>query len=125
MDIIASLKKEKVTIIYISHRMDEIFQLSDRITVMRDGVVITVLENKNLIKDDLITHMLGKTLGAMYVTRGKIRSEQCVLEVEGLEQTTSSKMYPSNCMKVKFSGIAGLVNSGRTETASNHWHEIA
>ena len=48
MDIIDSLKQEKVTIIYISHRMDEIFQLSDRITIMRDGAVITVLENKNL-----------------------------------------------------------------------------
>lgn len=116
MDIIASLKKEKVTIIYISHRMDEIFQLSDRITVMRDGVVITVLENKNLIKDDLITHMLGKTLGAMYVTRGKIRSEQCVLEVEGLTNDVI-KDVSFKLREGEILGIAGLVNSGRTETA--------
>ena len=83
---------------------------------MRDGVVITVLENKNLIKDDLITHMLGKTLGAMYVTRGKIRSEQCVLEVEGLTNDVI-KDVSFKLREGEILGIAGLVNSGRTETA--------
>ena len=116
MDIIDSLKQEKVTIIYISHRMDEIFQLSDRITIMRDGAVITVLENKNLTKDNLISHMLGKTLGAMYVTRGKIRSERYVLEVVGLTND-AIKDVSFKLREGEILGIAGLVNSGRTETA--------
>ena len=116
MDIIDSLKQEKVTIIYISHRMDEIFQLSDRITIMRDGAVITVLENKNLTKDNLISHMLGKTLGAMYVTRGKIRSERYVLEVMGLTND-AIKDVSFKLREGEILGIAGLVNSGRTETA--------
>ena len=116
MDIIDSLKQEKVTIIYISHRMDEIFQLSDRITIMRDGAVITVLENKNLTKDNLISHMLGKTLGAMYVTRGKIRSERYVLEVVGLTND-AIKDVSFKLREGEILGIAGLVNSGGTETA--------
>ena len=91
MDIIDSLKQEKVTIIYISHRMDEIFQLSDRITIMRDGAVITVLENKNLTKDNLISHM-GLTNHAIKDVSFKLREGEIL-------------------------GIAGLVNSGRTETA--------
>jgi ribose transport system ATP-binding protein len=115
-DIIDSLKNENVTIIYISHRLDEIFKLSDRITVMRDGEVITVLENKNLTKDDLITHMLGKNLGAMYVTKGKRRSDRKVLEIEGFTnnhiKNVTFKLYEGEIL-----GIAGLVNSGRTETA--------
>ena len=64
--IIESLKKENITIIYISHRLEEIFQLSDRISVMRDGSLVATLDNINLTKDDLISHMLGKNLGAMY-----------------------------------------------------------
>lgn len=116
MDIIDSLKREKVTIIYISHRMDEIFRLSDRITVMRDGAVITVLENRGLTKDDLITHMLGKTLGAMYAQRGHARSERCVLEVKGLT-TSAIKNVSFQLHEGEILGIAGLVNSGRTETA--------
>ena len=116
MDIIASLKREEMTIIYISHRLDEIFQLSDRITVMRDGAVITVLENQNLTKDDLIAHMLGKTLGAMYVPKGKIHSQRYVLEVEGLTND-AIKNVSFKLREGEILGIAGLVNSGRTETA--------
>ncbi|NBH80392.1 sugar ABC transporter ATP-binding protein [Clostridiaceae bacterium] len=116
MEIIASLKRERVTIIYISHRMDEIFQLSDRITVMRDGELVTVLENKNLTKDDLITYMLGKNLGAMYVARGNRKSDRCVLEVENL---TNEAIHDVSFQlrEGEILGIAGLVNSGRTETA--------
>lgn len=116
MDIIASLKQEKVTMIYISHRMDEIFQLSDRITVMRDGELVKVLENQNLTKDDLITHMLGKSLGAMYVPRGQIKSERYVLEAEHLTNDVIHDVS-FRLREGEILGIAGLVNSGRTETA--------
>lgn len=115
--IIESLKKEHVTIIYISHRLEEVFQLSDRISVMRDGQLVAVLENQELKKDDLIAHMLGKNLGAMYCEdKGKPISETPVLE---LIDVTTDKIH-----KVSFSlkegeilGLAGLVGSGRTETA--------
>lgn len=116
MDIIDSLKREKVSLIYISHRLEEIFQLSDRITVMRDGEMVSVLKNENLTKNDLIAHMLGKSLGGMYPKHGARKSDKVVLEVENLSN--------SNINNVSFSlregeilGIAGLVGSGRTETA--------
>lgn len=115
--IIESLKKEGITIIYISHRLEEVFQLSDRVSVMRDGNLVAVLENKNLTKQDLIAHMLGKNLGAMYCEqRGKPLSDKKVLE---LQKVSTDKIH-----EVSFSlkegeilGIAGLVGSGRTETA--------
>lgn len=69
-----------------------------------------------MVGTELATHMLGKTLGAMYVTRGKIRSEQCVLEVEGLTNDVI-KDVSFKLREGEILGIAGLVNSGRTETA--------
>ncbi len=115
--IIDSLKKEGVTIIYISHRLEEVFQLSDRISVMRDGSLVATLDNDNLTKNDLIVHMLGKNLGAMYCEqKGCTKSEQIMLE---LDKVSTDKIH-----EVSFSlkegeilGIAGLVGSGRTETA--------
>ena len=115
--IIESLKKEGITIIYISHRLEEVFQLSDRVSVMRDGNLVAVLENKKKKKNDLITHMLGKNLGAMYCEqKGKPVSDRKVLE---LDRVSTDKIH-----EVSFSlkegeilGIVGLVGSGRTETA--------
>jgi ribose transport system ATP-binding protein len=115
-DIIFSLKKENATLIYISHRLNEIFELSDRISIMRDGELIKVQENKNLTKDDLISYMLGKNLGAMYAEKGTVKSDRCVLEIEHLTTDkitdVSFKLHEGEIL-----GIAGLVNSGRTETA--------
>ena len=115
--IIESLKKENITIIYISHRLEEIFQLSDRISVMRDGSLVATLDNINLTKDDLISHMLGKNLGAMYCeNRGEPISDTKVLE---LENVSTDKIHNvSFALKEgEILGITGLVGSGRTETA--------
>lgn len=116
-EIIESLKRERITIIYISHRLEEVFQLSDRISIMRDGSLVAVLENTDLTKEDLIAHMLGKNLGAMYCQeKGHPLSDKAVLE---LDRVSTDKIH-----EVSFSlkegeilGIAGLVGSGRTETA--------
>lgn len=115
--IIESLKKEGITIIYISHRLEEVFQLSDRVSVMRDGSLVAVLENKNLTKNDLIIHMLGKKLGAMYCEdKGKPLSDRKVLELDRVS-TDKIQEVSFSLREGEILGIAGLVGSGRTETA--------
>lgn len=64
--IIEKIQKEGVTIIYISHRLEEIFKISHRIAVMRDGNMVTVLENKNLTQQELVDYMLGRKLETMF-----------------------------------------------------------
>lgn len=115
--IIDSLKKEGVTIIYISHRLEEVFQLSDRISVMRDGNLVATLENQNLTKNDLIAHMLGKNLGAMYCEqKGHAKSDRKVLELDKVS-TDKIQDVSFSLKEGEILGIAGLVGSGRTETA--------
>lgn len=115
--IIQMLKEEKITMIYISHRLEEIFRLCDRISVMRDGSLVTTLKNQGLTKEDLITHMLGKHLGSMYCeNRGTILSEKKVLELENVT-TEKIKNVSFYLREGEILGITGLVGSGRTETA--------
>lgn len=116
-EIIKMLKQENITMIYISHRLDEIFRICDRISVMRDGELVSVQKNDGLTKDDLITHMLGKHLGSMYCeNRGKPLDDQIVLELENVT-TDKVKNISFSLFKEEILGITGLVGSGRTELA--------
>ncbi|HML38171.1 MAG TPA: sugar ABC transporter ATP-binding protein [Bacillota bacterium] len=114
--IINKLKENKVTIIYISHKLDEVFRLSDRIAIMRDGSLITVLDNKGLTKENLITHMLGRKVDAMFPDKKEVSTEEIVMEAKNL---TSDKVTDISfkLRKGEILGIAGLVGSGRTELA--------
>lgn len=110
------LQEEKVSIIYISHRLDEIFKLSDRIAVMRDGMMITVLENKNLTNDDLVDHMLGRKLATMFP---KKRDNTTDHEIMRVEHFTNEHLHDVSfhVMQGEILGIVGLVGSKRTELA--------
>ena len=111
--LIRRLKKKGVTIIYISHRLSEIFELTDRITVMRDGEKVITEETKNLDREKLINLMVGRTLKETYPPRNvKPRGE--LLRVEHL--------YGNGLEDINFTlnkgeilGLAGLVGAGRTE----------
>jgi ribose transport system ATP-binding protein len=114
-DIVYRLKSERVTIIYISHRLDELFQVSDRVTVMRDGQVITTGNTNTFDKQSLIQHMVGRKMNEAFPVLDHAIGET-VLEVKNI---TGNGVQP-----VSFSlrageilGIAGLVGAGRTELA--------
>lgn len=114
--IIKKLQEEKTTIIYISHRLDEIFKVSHRIAIMRDGRLITILENQNVTHEDLVTHMLGRKLSSMFPRKKEIISEVEIFSVEGLCNDRVKDI--SFCLKKgEILGIVGLVGSGRTELA--------
>lgn len=114
--IIKELKQLHVTMIYISHRLEEIFQICDRVAVMRDGQLITVLRNEGLTKEQLIHHMLGHEMDQMYAEKRYEPDDMVLLEADGI---TTSKVTDVSFKlhKGEILGFAGLVNSGRTETA--------
>lgn len=112
-EIVEKLKEKKVTVIYISHRMEEIFRICDRVTVMRDGKYIKTLNISETDRDELIQLMVGRKLETNYPLRD-CRKNEAVLKVEGLTGNGVSNISFS-LYKGEILGIAGLVGSGRTE----------
>lgn len=114
--IIDQLKEKNVSIIYISHKLDEVFRVSDRMAILRDGELITVLDNHGVTRDDLIRHMLGKKVGTMFPEKNSISTGETLLEIKNLN-TEKVHNISFSLRKGEILGIAGLVGSGRTELA--------
>jgi len=113
--IIRNLKNKGVSIIYITHKLDEVFQLTDRITVLRDGEFIKTMDTKEATKDELIKLMIGRELGEQYPKRN-VQIGVPTLQIESLTNSRV-KGVSLEAKKGEILGIAGLVGSGRTEMA--------
>ena len=116
-DVMNDLKAHGVTMIYISHRMDEIQTISDRITIMRDGEYVKTLVTKETNLDEIIKAMVGRIIYIEPKTGSNIPdSAPVVLEVRGL---TSRDVHDVSfdLRKGEILGFAGLMGAGRTETA--------
>ena len=112
--IIRRLKDEGVACIYISHRLEEIFELCDTVSVMKDGFLITTMPVSETNEDDLIAKMVGRTIEDMY------RIEHCetgeeAMRIEGLTRNGVFEDISFSIHKGEVFGIFGLVGSGRTE----------
>lgn len=114
--IIEKLKGNGVAIVYISHRMEEIFQIADRVTVMRDGEYVGTKRIEDTNKADLIKMMVGRALNEQYPSVEKEIGETA-LEVENISTEAFLKNVSFQVRKGEILGIAGLVGAGRTETA--------
>ena len=113
--LVRNLKEKGVSIIYISHRMDEIFELSDTITIMRDGEVIKTVSANDITKNQLIYDMVGRELTETYPQRS-VKCGDTILEVKDLSGPSNEKT--SFCIhEGEIVGLAGLVGAGRTEIA--------
>ena len=112
-EIIHDLKEKGVTIIYISHRLEELFQVADRVTVMRDGKYIDTKEVKDTNRKELISLMAGRTLNETFPSRQLDIGEE-VLRVENLSGNGVEDINFNLC-KGEILGFAGLVGAGRTE----------
>jgi ABC-type sugar transport system ATPase subunit len=112
--ILKNLRQNGVAIIYISHRLDEIFQLADRITVLKDGKYQGTFSSADITKDTLIAKMVGREIKSLNTLSSK--TEQVLLEVKNLSGTKfeniSFKLFRGEVL-----GLAGLVGAGRTEIA--------
>ena len=112
--VIESLRKKGVSIVYISHRMEEIFRLCDRITILRDGQYIDTKYIKDITMDDVVRMMIGREIGERYPQRDAVIGEE-VLRVEGL---THQKFFRDVNFSVRAGevlGVSGLMGAGRTE----------
>lgn len=112
--VIHSLRKKGVSMVYISHRMEEIFELCDRITVLRDGSYIGTEEIKDIDMNDIVKMMIGREIGERFPARD-VKLGQEVLKVEKL---TSPGVFHDISFSVRAGevlGVSGLMGAGRTE----------
>lgn len=115
--IICQLRASGVGIVYISHRMDEIKQITDRITVMRDGQYIDTVSTDEVTTQDIISKMVGRQIYETSKPERSAGERETVLEVKGLNQGRILKDINFTLKKGEILGIAGLVGAGRTELA--------
>lgn len=118
MKILKNLKDNGLTIIYISHRLKEIMEISDRITVLRDGEYVTTLNNdENLTENDLINNMVGRDLSlSLYSIKTKsTKTEEVLLEVKDLEKRNALQKTSLSLYKGEILGVFGLEGSGTTK----------
>jgi len=116
-ELVKKLKEKGVSIIYISHRMNEIFQIADEITVLRDGKNVITTESKNLTMEKIIEHIIGTSVEKAFEwkERNYKWDDSYLLEVEGLDVNSKVKDISIKLKKGEVLGIAGLMGSGRTE----------
>jgi len=112
---IASLKAKGVGIVYITHRMSELFEISDRVTVLRDGIYIDTVVTKETHVDNLIAMMVGRELTNYYVRDFMQQSEKSVLRVESLSKEGVLDNIGFELYEGEVLGFAGLVGAGRSE----------
>ena len=113
-EVIENLKKRGVSIVYISHRMEEIFELCDRITVLRDGQYIDTCEIKDITMDDVLKMMIGREIGERYPSRNHSVGKT-VFEVKGLSRKGAFNDVSFTVGAGEVLGVSGLMGAGRTE----------
>ena len=113
---IQGLKEKGVAIVYISHRMEELFEIGDRVTVLRDGCSVGTYDVPMMTKSELIRLMVNRELTDLFPKEKATRGPE-VLRVEGLSTHTGLKDVSFSLHKGEVLGIAGLLGAGRTELA--------
>ena len=120
-EIMQQLKKEGIGVIFISHRMNEIFEQCDRVTVLRDGRLISVNEVKDVTPTSLVADMVGRELDNIYPPKAEVKNyqeENVLLDVSGVTDYKGRfhdidfKLYKGEML-----GLSGLVGAGRSEVA--------
>jgi ribose transport system ATP-binding protein len=115
--IIRQLRDKGVGIVHISHRLEELKQISDRVTVMRDGRYINTLQTQEATIDQIISMMVGRTIYEATPEIPENPSQEVMLEVRNLNRGRVIKNVSFQLKKGEILGFAGLVGAGRTEVA--------
>lgn len=122
-EIIETLKKNGVSCVYISHKLDEIFQIADRVTVMRDGTVVSTKPISECTNEGLVENMVGRKIENMYPSTNQKHSKEVVLKVENLSVPHPTIKDRNIVEDISFElhkgeilGLGGLVGAGRSET---------
>ena len=113
---IRRLKSTNVAFIYISHHLPEIFEIADRVTILRDGQYVDTLDMKNATEDLIVRKMVGRELANVYGNRSTNRGDLC-LRVVNASRPPSFNSITFDLHQGEILGLAGLVGAGRTELA--------
>ena len=116
--IMGELKEKGIGMIYISHRMDEITRISDRVTVMRDGEYVGTVDTAGTTRDDIVKMMVGRVIMGDQKAHSNVAPDApVILEVKNLNAGKEVRDVSFNLRKGEILGFAGLMGAGRTEVA--------
>ncbi len=115
-NIIKSLHQKGVTVIYISHRLQETFEIGDRITVLRNGAKVGTKSTKEVTIPEIVKMMVGRAMEEEYPFKEDVRPQEIILQVKDLKYKGNPHTISFSVRKGELLGISGLVGSGRTET---------
>ncbi len=112
--LIRKMKANQIGVIYISHRMEEIFEICDRVTVLRDGATVGTRSIAETTRDELVRMMVGRTL-SQYYTKDDHATSEVVLQVQDLVTAVSPHKLSFELHRGEILGFSGLVGAGRSE----------
>lgn len=116
LEIICKLKSQGISILYISHNLEEIEQIADRVTVFRDGHNVGTLEGEEIRSNTIISHMLGHDSFSFFARERTYCSDEILLEMQGVT-TDRLKDVSLKIRRGEILGVAGVVGAGKTELA--------
>jgi len=114
--LVRRLRDGGTAIIFISHRLEELFEIADRVTVLRDGAYVDTRPIKDVTRDSLIRMMVGRTITNLF-PKQDVKPGEVMLQVENLSRVGSFKDISFELHKGEILGMAGLVGAGRTNVA--------
>lgn len=114
--IVRQLRQAGTAVVFISHRLEELFALADRVTTLRDGIYVGTREMSNVTTEELIRMMVGRTLGEMF-PKQVVQAGDVVLEVDGLGVEGSFSGVSFQLRRGEIVGMSGLIGAGRTNVA--------
>ena len=115
-EVMREMASRGIAILYISHRLDEIFRIADRVTVMRDGKIVETKPTSELTEEELVNLMVGREVGNLY-PKPEAEIGEVLLRVEGISREGVLKDCSFEVRSGEILGFAGLVGAGRTELA--------
>ena len=116
-NVIDRLKERGVATVYISHRLDDVFRVADRITVLKDGHLVASVEASKTTPDIIVSQMVGRGLDHAEVPRNESVAQKTILDVRGYSRGNAVRDATLQVRSGEILGLAGLVGSGRTELA--------
>lgn len=123
LNLLKRFREEGKTVVFVSHHLEEVIELSDRVAILRDGHLIEVLEREDVTTQRLINGMVGREVKQNEILRKEVTTEECILEVKNLSRRKEFNDINFSVRKGEIFGVAGLVGAGRTELVSTIFGE--
>jgi ABC-type sugar transport system ATPase subunit len=122
--IIQNLKKQHISIIYISHRLDEIFQIADNVTILKDGSLVKTVSVRETNKDEIINNMVGRNISSTFPPKRENLSEDGLMRLNNIAIAGKISNIDLDIMRGEILGIGGLVGMGQSELLNSIFGNI-